>query len=180
MWIVAGVLAVILIVLIVWYISTANAFRRAAVKIQEAASGIDVALTKRHDTLVKLLDIAKGYAKHEKETLLETVRLRSDMTMGERSAASQAMDSAMGRIHVLAEAYPELRSNENFRQLQVAVMDVEEHLQAARRLYNGNVSAYNQMLVLFPKSIVAGMMHLTAKEFFEAEPVKRGDVKMEF
>ena len=90
------------------------------------------------------------------------------------------MTDTLGKINVLAEAYPELKSSENFKALQLSISDVEEHLQAARRLYNANISSYNQDIVTFPTSIVAGMKGFTKKEFFEAEDAKKEDVKMEF
>ena len=169
-----------IVVIVLWYVATYNGIKVLDLKVQEGLSGIDVALTKRYDTLTKLLDIVKGYQKHEKEILLEVIKLRSGMSMAERNAASTQMDQASNQIRLLAEAYPELKSSNNFVQLQNSVADVEEHLQAARRLYNANVTAYNSKIVTFPNSIVAGAMNATAKEFFEAEEAKRSDVKMSF
>ena len=177
---VAIVIAVVILIILIWFVATSNALNKAVVKIDEANSGIDVALTKRYDVLTKMLDITKGYAKHEKETLFETIKLRKDMSMAEKSEANNKMSEAFGKINVLAEAYPELKSSENFKTLQLSVSDVEEHLQAARRLYNANISYYNQMIVSFPTSIIAGMKGLTKKEFFVADEVKKEDVKMEF
>lgn len=174
------IVAALVVVLLIIYISLSNKLSRAVVKIDEAESGIDVALTKRYDVLTKQLDIVKGYAKHESETIEKVIELRRGMPMAEKSAAAAAMSEMQKSINVVAEAYPELRSAENFRSLQNAVNDTEEHLQAARRAYNANVSSYNQMLVVFPSSVVAGMRHLTRRDFFEAEETKRADVKMEF
>ena len=165
---------------VLWYISTMNRFARLVVKIAEADSGIDVGLTKRHDTLSKMLDVTKAYAKHESETLAQLVTLRKGMNMGERSEANRQMDEVAGKISLMAEAYPELRSSENFKELQKAVVEVEDHLQAARRIYNMNVSSFNQLLVSFPASIVGKQRNHTAKEFFEADEKKKEDVKMEF
>ena len=100
------------------------------------------------------------------------------MSMVERNAAANQMTDMLNRINVLAEQYPELKSSENYKQLQNAIVDTEEHLQAARRLYNSNVSAYNRKLVVFPSSIIAGMAGAVQKPFFEAEESKRADVKM--
>ena len=165
---------------VLWYISTMNRFARLVVKIAEADSGIDVGLTKRHDTLTKMLDVTKAYARHESETLARLVTLRKGMNMGERIEVNRQMDEVAGKISLMAEAYPELRSSENFRELQKSVVEVEEHLQAARRIYNMNVSAFNQLLVSFPSSIVGRQHNHTAKEFFEADEQKKEDVKMEF
>jgi LemA protein len=90
------------------------------------------------------------------------------------------MKEATDRLNIVAENYPELRSAENFRQLQAAIVDAEDHLQAARRVYNMNVSSFNQSIVVFPSSIIANAQKHTAREFFEAEETKRADVKMAF
>lgn len=174
------ILTFILIVIIVgfWYVITMNDLRRAQVKIAEALSDIDVALTKRHDVLIKMLDLCKSYAKYEKETLLETIRLRSGMNMTDRNHAVNEMDQANKFISAVAENYPTLRSSDNFKQLQISVMDVEEHLQAARRLYNSNISYLNQKIVSFPSSIVAGNLNITQAEFWETEEDKKQDVSM--
>ena len=163
-----------------WYISAMNAFARLEVKVTESDSGIDVALTKRFDTLTKMLDVTKAYAKHEAETLAKLVKLRKGMSVDEKSEANRQMDEVSGRINVLAEAYPELKSNENFKQLQFAITDVEEHLQASRRIYNMNVSSFNQLLAAWPSSIVGRQRNHAPKAFFQAEEHKRADVKMEF
>ena len=174
------VVAVIVFIIVIWFIVTSNTLNRAIVKIDEADSGIDVALTKRYDVLTKMLDTVKGYAKHEKEVIIEAINLRKGMTIEEKNAANVKMDEAFSKLNVVAENYPELKASENFAVLQQSIADVEEHLQAARRLYNANISSYNQMIVTFPISIVAGMKSLTKKEFFEAEENKKADVKMEF
>ncbi len=170
----------IVAVILLWWVGTYNGIKKLDIKVKEGLSGIDVALTKRYDVLTKMLEVVKGYQQHEKEILTEVIKLRSGMTMQERNTANQQMDTAFGRINLLAENYPELKSSNNFIQLQNAILDTEEHLQAARRLYNANVTAFNEKIVTFPNSIVAGSMGAVAKEFFEAEAVKRQDVKMQF
>lgn len=178
MHVLIGILVVVAII-IIWIISASNKLNRAIVKIDEAASGIDVALTKRYDTLTKMIDVVKGYAKHEKETLFEVINLRKDMTMEEKSEENAKMDENFKKIQVVAEAYPELKSSENYNTLEKSIADVEEHLQAARRLYNANVSSYNQMIVSFPTSIIASNKKLTKKDFFEADVTKKEDVKID-
>ena len=175
-------LIVLFIVLLIvgWFIGTYNGIKVSDLKVSEALSGIDVALTKRFDVLTKMLDTVKGYMNYEKETLAQIVKLRAGMSMNERNAASSEMDRVSGEIKILAEQYPELRSSINFVELQRSITDVEEHLQAARRLYNANVTDYNKKIVTFPSSIVAGMIGATSKSFFEAESQKRNDVNMQF
>ena len=172
------VVAVVLICLVA-FISISNTLNRYQVKIEEANSGIDVALTKRYDVLTKMIEVVKGYAKHEKETLFEVINLRKGMSLGEKAAENAKMDKNMEKINVLAESYPELKSSENYNTLQKTIVDVEEHLQASRRMYNANVSQFNQALVTFPSSMIASMKGLTKKEFFEADEAKKEDVKIE-
>lgn len=165
---------------ILWWIGTSNLLKKTIVKIEEADSGIDVALTKRYDVLSKLLDITKAYAKHEKETLFSVIELRQGMSPKEKSSVNTKMDDMYKQLTIVAEAYPELKSSENFKQLQIAVMDVEEHLQASRRFYNSNVSILNQYVVSFPASIVANKNQIKQREFFEQDEMKRQDVEMKF
>ena len=172
------IIALVLFILAIWYIAISNKLNRAIVKIDEASSGIDVALTKRYDVLTKMIDVVKAYAKHEKETLFEVIKLRSNMSIKEKNEANQAMDESLKKINIIAENYPELKSSENYKTLQQSIADVEEHLQASRRLYNSNVSLYNQMIVSFPTSIIAKNKGMSKKEFFEAKNEKKEDVKI--
>ncbi len=170
---------VIIVLIIIWYIVTSNKLNKSIVKIDEALSGIDVALTKRYDVLTKMIEVVKSYAKHEKETLFEVIKLRKDMSIKEINDANRVMDENFRKINVVAESYPELKSSENYKTLQQSIVDVEEHLQASRRLYNSNVSLYNQLLVSFPTSIVAKNKKMTKKEFFEIDETKKEDVKID-
>lgn len=169
---------IIILAVVIWWISTANNFKRTLLKVEEAKSGIEIALTKRYDVLTKMLDTARGYMKHEKETLFEVISMRRGMSVSELSDAESKMNELAAQIQVTAEAYPELRSSEIFTELQRSVLDVEEHLQAARRLYNANATRFNTMMVVFPSSLLAG--GYTKQELFVAEEHKRADVKLEF
>lgn len=170
----------VIIVIVVWYIATSNSIKRAELKVDEADSGIDVALTKRYDVLTKMLDTVKGYQQYEKSTLAEIVQLRNGMSIREKKQADRAMDQLANDIRIMAEAYPELRADAAFLKLQDTIEDVEEHLQAARRLYNANVNTYNSKLVVFPSSFVAHRMGAVKRELFVADDEKRQDVKMQF
>lgn len=173
------IIIAVIAVIVISIIMMSNALNKALVKIDEADSGIDVALTKRYDVLTKMIDTVKGYAKHEKETLFEVINLRKGMSMAEKNEANTKISDQLGKLQIVAESYPELKASENYKTLQQSILDVEEHLQAARRLYNANVSAFNQMIVTFPMSIIAGSKGLTKKEFFEAEETKKQDVKID-
>ncbi len=179
------VLGIIVFFILLWIIGGYNSLQTGKIKVNEAESGIDVALTKRFDVLTKMVDVVKGYAKHERETLEKVIALRNSVHLDQASIQDKQkivtqMDEAMRAINVVVEQYPDLKASENFKQLQMSISDVEEHLQAARRVYNANVSAYNQKVQLFPSNIIAGMFHFTSREFFEAEEYKRKDVEMNF
>ena len=178
MEIIIGILVLIVVVGLIWGIGVSNKLNRCIVKIDEADSGIDVALTKRYDVLTKMMDTVKAYAKHEKDTLFEVINLRKGMTMEEKSEANTKMNHNLEKIQIIAENYPELKSSDNYNTLQKSIIEVEEHLQAARRMYNSNVSIFNQMLVTFPNSIIANMKSMTKREFFEVEEIKKEDVKI--
>lgn len=167
------------VIILIWFISTKNKLNQTIVKIDESLSGIDVALTKRYDVLVKMMDSVKSYVKHEKETLFEVINLRQGLSVKEKINENEKMTKNIEKINLLVENYPELKASETFTVLQQSIIEVEEHLQAARRMYNSNVSIYNQMLVTIPSSIVASMSGMTKKDFFEAEEVKKQDVKID-
>lgn len=177
------IVGVLLLILVIWWISTSNSLNKMIVKIDEAESGIDIALTKRFDLLTKALAATKGYAKHEAETLEKVTAMRaplSNATIAEKSEFASATLQAMRSINLVAENYPQLKASETFTRLQLQISDVEEQLQAARRVYNSNVSIYNQKVVVFPSSMVASIKKINKREFFEAEETKREDVKIEF
>lgn len=174
------VLIGLLFIILVWFIITHNKLKRTFIKMEEANSGIDVALTKRYDLLTKMVDTVKGYMKHEKDTLLEVINLRRNMTIDEKIIENDKMTKNIEKINLLVENYPELKANENFKILQQSILEVEEHLQAARRMYNSNVSMFNQMVVTIPSNIVAAMLKMEKQKFFEAEETKKSNVKIEF
>ncbi|MGN1410699.1 MAG: LemA family protein [Eubacteriales bacterium] len=171
--ILAAVLAIV-----VWCIRTVNDFKRKEIRIQEGLSGVEVALTKRYDMLTKMLDAAKGYMKHENELFEKVIELRRGMSVTEMNDAQQQIDSLSGKFFAVAEGYPELRSSDVFVELQRGIRDAEEHLQAARRLYNTSVSSYNTAIAMFPAKLLAGSRQ--PQEFFAADAGKREDVKMTF
>jgi len=182
------IIAIVVVVLVVfpllWFIGTMNSLRQLEVKVEEAESGIDVALTKRFDVLSKLVNTVKGYAKHEAETFENVTKWRAGLpkklTLQEKQEFMGKMDAVQSGINIAVEAYPDLKAEKLFSNLQKSIADVEEHLQASRRVYNSNVSRINSMIVTFPTSIVAGMVHVEKKEFFEAEISKREDVEISF
>jgi len=173
------ILAFILLI-VFWYIATMNKLRQLELKVQEAESGIDVALTKRYDMLTKMLETTKSYAKHESETLEKIVKWRggipSNASLEDKAEFTKQLNTVATGIGVVVENYPDLKANTVYKELQAAVTNTEEHLQAARRLYNANVTRVNHVIVAFPQSLVANAIHMEQKPFFEAEEKKRQDV----
>ena len=169
---------IILALIAFWCVRTVNGFKKKEIRVQEGLSGVEVALTKRFDMLTKMLDTAKGYMAHENELFAKVIELRRGMSVAEMNAAAQQMDTLSGKFFAVAEGYPELRSSDVFVELQRGIRDAEEHLQAARRLYNSNVTAYNTAIAMFPAKLLAGPRQ--PKEFFVAEASKREDVKLSF
>lgn len=183
--VVAAVIVLVFIIIVAWYISTMNWFRRTKVKVDEANSGIDVALTKRYDLLTKALAAVKGYAKHEAETLSKVIGMRTgsikELSLNEKSKLNAELSQVQRGINVVVEQYPQLKADTQFTLLQNQTADCEEQLQAARRVYNSNVSIFNQKRVTFPSSIVAKRIGFTSDlEFFKADEEKRQDVKFDF
>ena len=172
------ILLLIVLIAVVWAVKTSNNIKRMEIKVDEAFSGIEVALTKRYDMLTKMLDVCKGFMKHESELFSKVIALRRGMSLGEMGEADREMGELTGRLFAVAENYPELRSAQVFAELQQGVHDAEEHLQAARRLYNASVSSYNAAIAVFPDSLLA--RGRSPREFFEAEDAKREDVKVQF
>lgn len=168
----------IALIAVLWAVKTSNNIKRMEIKVDEAFSGIEVALTKRYDMLTKMLDVCKGFMKHESELFSKVISLRRGMSLGEMGEADREMGELTGRLFAVAENYPELRSAQVFAELQQGVRDAEEHLQAARRLYNASVSSYNAAIAVFPDSLLA--RGRSPREFFEAEESRREDVKVQF
>lgn len=184
MWIYYVIAAVVVLLIVFgWVISTINSFRTMLVKIDESESSIDVALTKRFDLLSKMFSAAKGYMKHEQETLTKVVAMRQPghgASIQEKQEFANEVTRGLQSLNVVVEQYPDLKASQNVLKLQDASLEVEENLQASRRVYNSNVSYYNQKVVVFPSNIIANWKKFEKREFFEAEAVKREDVKFDF
>lgn len=166
-------LLIIFLVLLIVNIAIYNSVIRLSVKVDEAFSGIDVALAKRYDLLSQMVEVVKGYMKYEKETLLEVIKIRKGMSLEEKEEANNKMDESSKKINIIVEKYPELKADKNVMVLQKSILDCEEHLQAARRLYNSNVSLYNQRILTFPSNLIAKKMKMNKKEFFMVDENKK-------
>lgn len=165
---VLGVIAAIIVLFIILY-NRLVALRQTC---NQAWSDIEVQLKQRQDLIPNLVDVVKGYAKHEKETFNEVIAARNAATqatsLADTAKAEGLLDKALGRLFALAEAYPDLKANQNFLQLQDQLSDVENKIAAARRFYNNATSEYNTGIEQFPANIVAGMGNFVPREFYES------------
>jgi LemA protein len=167
------VLAVILVIVVLYWIAKRNSFIAARNRIDEAWSGIDVQLKRRHDLVPNLVETVKGYAAHESQVFEKTTKARAEAmsakSVGDTAKAEQQLTGALTDLRAVAENYPELRATENFQQLSRNLSELEDEIQASRRIYNSNVQAYNTDIEQFPGSIVANQGNFTAREFFEIQ-----------
>jgi LemA protein len=153
------------------YILFRNSIISSRNRCEEAWSGIDVQLKRRHDLVPNLVESVKGYASHEKSTFEKVTQARAAAMQAsgpeEAGKAETQLTQALGGLRVVAEQYPELRATENFQQLQRQLSELEDEIQASRRIYNSNVQSFNTKIQQFPGSIIANQGGFTAKPFFE-------------
>jgi LemA protein len=167
------------------YILIRNSMIGSRNRVDEAWSGIDVQLKRRHDLVPNLVETVKGYAQHERETFEKVTQARAAAMAAqgpaEASQAESQLSAALGGLRVVAEQYPELRATENFQQLSRNLSELEDEIQASRRIYNSNVQAYNTKIQIFPNSVVANTGGFTPREFFEiTDAAEREPVEVSF
>ena len=170
-----AVIAVAALAVAAFLIGMYNGMVRGRNMAEEAWSGIDVQLKRRHDLIPNLVSTVQGYAAHEQDVLKAVAEARAaSMKAGTVQAVGQAesmLGSALGRLFAVAEAYPELKADGNFRQLQDTLTGLESEIQMARRYYNGTARAQNDRTMQFPGNIVAGMFGFKKLEYFELDDV---------
>ena len=179
------IVAVIVLVVVFWYISTRNGIIDQRNRVDESWSGIDVQLKRRHDLVPNLVETVKGYATHEQKVFENVTKARSDamaaQTVDETAKTESQLTRAMADLRAVAEDYPDLKATENFQQLSRNLSELEDEIQASRRIYNSNVQNYNTKIQQFPASIVASQGNFTDKEFFEiADPAERDTPSVSF
>jgi len=161
----------ILIILILWAVSKYNLFIRLRNNRENAFADIDVQLKQRHDLIPQLVATVKGYASHEKETLDRIVNARSGAinarSIDEKIFAENALTSALAGLKVTVEAYPDLKANTNFMQLQEEISDIENKLAAVRRFFNSATKELNTAIEMFPANIIAGMFGFRKEMMFD-------------
>ena len=190
-WIIIGVVGVV----VLYFIVTYNGFVKLVQRTKEAWADIDVQLKRRYDLIPNLIETVKGYAAHERETFDAVTNARAEATkvhvdpsnitpeqIAAMAGAEQALTQSLGKLLAVAEAYPDLKANQNFSQLQTELSDTENKIQAARRFYNGNVRDLAIMLQSFPSNIIGNMFGFKEEPYFELEEgsEERENVKVSF
>lgn len=166
-----GIIALIIFIVLIWWIKTSNRFNRYKVVIDESKKNVDIALAKRYDTICEMIKVAKSYAKHESSTFSDVIKLRQNANIKEFNSAIQNQDREISKIFALAESYPDLKSSQEFINLQDEISDENEQLAAAKRIVNNNISIINQEIVSFPKSVVAKSKGLKEMEFLKEQNI---------
>jgi LemA protein len=166
-WIVLGVIVVI----VLWVITVYNGLVAMRQRVGQAFADIDVQLKQRHDLIPNLVETVKGYAAHERGTLEAVVQARNTAMAAQgpaqQAAAENMLSGALRQLFALSEAYPNLKANENFQQLQAELTDIENKLAASRRFFNNSVQEYNTGIQQFPAALFAGIFGFAPREFFD-------------
>jgi len=167
------VLVALVAVVVVWLVGMYNGLVRLKNQVKNAWSQIDVQLKRRHDLIPNLVETVKGYATHEKSTLDDVVRARTQAVaaqgVGNQARAEQELTGALGRLMVVVEQYPDLKANQNFLGLQEELTSTENRIGFSRQHYNDSVMHYNTRLQSFPQNVIAGVFGFAAEAFFEIQ-----------
>jgi LemA protein len=167
------IVVAIVVLAVLYYIGKRNSIIAQRNRVDESWSGIDVQLKRRHDLVPNLVETVKGYAAHESEVFEKTTKARAEamsaQSVGDTAKAEEKLTGALTDLRAVAENYPQLRATENFQQLSRNLSELEDEIQASRRIYNSNVQSYNTAIQQFPGSIIAGQSGFTAREYFEIE-----------
>ncbi|MGI6722224.1 MAG: LemA family protein [Anaerovoracaceae bacterium] len=182
---IALIVIVIVVILVIWFISAYNGFIKLRNQVEESFSTMDVYMKKRFDLIPNLVETVKGYASHEKETLASVTAARSAVagssTTEERLQNENILSGTLRSLFAVSEAYPDLKANQNFLDLQQQLQKVEEDILNARKYYNAVVRKFNTKCEVFPSNIIAGMFHFERKPMFEVDnEQERQNVKVEF
>lgn len=176
-WIILGIVALVVIIIAAMY----NGLVRSKIRVDEAWSDITVQLKRRGDLIPNLVNTVKGYAKHEKSVFENVTKARTAVLdangPAEVGKAENQFQSAMKSLFAVAENYPDLKANENFKHLQEELVDTEDKIQASRRFYNGSVRDLNTKIKVFPTNIFAGMLGFSTREFFEVDEAEKAKIE---
>lgn len=170
------IILVILIVLAI--IFKYNRIKTLSNKVKQSRSSIDVYLTQRFDLIPNLVECVKGYSKYEKELLESITKLRSEYSDSKNLKTGSILNKKFNDIMLLEEKYPDLKANNNFLDLQKSVSKMESQLQAARRLYNSDVTMYNNSITTFPGNIFASIFNFKEEDLFEIDELKKVNINV--
>ncbi len=175
-----GVLALLAVVLVGLY----NRLAKQKIVVEEASADIETFLKQRYDMIPNLVEIVKGYAKHEQETFKQITEMRAKAmsagSLSEKMELEDQLSKAVSKIIAVAENYPELKANTNFLDLQSSLKDLEDNIQKSRRFYNGAARDFNTLIAVFPNNILAGVFGFSKLPFFEASEEEKKNVEIKF
>lgn len=178
------ILAVVVVLIIMWVISSYNNLVKLRNRVKDQWAQIDVQLKRRFDLIPNLVETVKGYAKHESETLEGVIKARnsylSASTPEGQMEADGELTKAVSKLFALSESYPDLKANENFVTLQNDLKDTEDKIAAARQFYNDVVLKYNDGVQLFPGNIIASIFNFKEEAYFKANDTERENVQVKF
>ena len=179
----AWIILIVIAVIVLFIASTYNQLVVLRNKVRDQWAQIEVQLKKRFDLIPNLVETVKGYAKHEKETLKTVVELRNntydDLSDENKMNVNEKVSSGINKLMALKESYPELKANDQFKELSTALTKIEDEIANARKYYNAVVRLYNNKVEMFPNNIVAKMFGFISKKMFEANASERENVKVE-
>ena len=177
LFIVLGIIAV----LALWLILLYNGLIKSKLRVDESWSDITVQMKRRADLIPNIVDTVKGYAKHEKGVFEEVTKARAAVMSAEgpkqAAEAENMLTGALKSLFAVAEAYPDLKANDNFKHLQEELVDTEDKIQASRRFYNATVRDFNTKIKVFPNTLFVGMLGFTAREFFEVSDAEQAQIE---
>lgn len=178
------IILIIIVLLVLYIISTYNNLVGLRNKVKDQWAQIDVQLKRRFDLIPNLVETVKGYASHEKGTLEAVVKARNEYlssdTPEDKMKANDDLNKVVTKLFALAEAYPELKADTSFRELQTTLTETEDKISYARQFYNDVAMKYNNKIEMFPSNIVAGMFNFKASAYFNATEEERENVKVKF
>lgn len=173
------VLIVVIVIILLVILSKYNKLVKQKNSVKQAQSGIDVYLNQRFDLIPNLVECVKGYAKHEEQVLEKITQLRAKYSKSKDLKEAEKLNNGINQIIAVAEQYPELKASEQFLNLQKSLSKMESQLQAARRIYNNEVTAYNTTINTVPTNIIAKMLNFKEAELFTIEDYKKENIQVD-
>ena len=181
------IIAVVVVLLILVFILIYNGLVKARNRVDNAYSQIEVQQKRRYDLIPNLVETVKGYAAHERQTLDSVTQARANAisaqqsgSVGEQAQAENVLTGALKSLFAVAEAYPDLKANQNFLNLQEELTATEDRIAYSRQFFNDSVLSYNNAIQTFPRNFIAGMFNFEKREFFDAEPEASGAPQVQF